>query len=118
LTTVTKDAVTVTPLFVIGWQSAREARTVVHDILGKPTADFTLRPSGPRGGTLTYFFADLADAISCEVLHADAPGILVLSDTAIPGGTMAYVVTGDVSLVAANDEGRRWTLEVTYRSTT
>jgi hypothetical protein len=115
-TTITKGASIVLALFVLGWDTPRTARTVEHNVIGKPVPDFTLRPSGPRGGTLTYFFDDLGDAVACETLHADAPAPLTVADPAIPGGSLVYVVTGDVTLSAANEAGAVWTVAVGFRA--
>jgi hypothetical protein len=115
-TTITKGATTVVALFVLGWNTPRTARTVEHDVIGKPIPDFTLRPSGPRGGTLTYFFDQLTAAQACETLHADAPAQVTVADPGIPAGVLTYVVTGDVTLSAADEAGAVWTVAVGFRA--
>lgn len=118
MTTISKAGVSVDASMVLGWSSTRDARTVEHAIIGKPAPDFTLRASTPRGGTLSYFLPDLADAIALEALHGDDPAPVTLTDPAIPGGTLTYVVTGGVELLAADEAGLHWQVNVQYRATT
>lgn len=118
MTTIAKAGATVTALTVLGWDTTRPARTVVHAVIGKPEPDFTLRASGPRTGTVRYLFAELADAEACESLHGDAPAPVTLTDPATPGSPMVYLVTGAVHLTADDEAGTRWSVSVDFTEIT
>lgn len=113
-TLITKGGDQLAPLFVYGWDTARPARTVVHEIIARPDPDFTVRPSGTRRGTLTYLFADVGDAVACERLHADDPAPVTLADPDVPDGGGVYVVTGEVGLASADDVGTSWFVRVGF----
>ncbi len=115
MTTLTRGAVIITPYDVLGWESSRAARTVLHAVLERPGPDVTLRAAAPRRGVLRLFFTTYAEALEAEEAHAVA-GVWTLVDTDEPGWDMSYVVAdGDVSTRAATDWGGAWTVEVPYQ---
>lgn len=112
--TLTRGATTLTPFDVLGWDSTRESRTVLHQPIDNPVPEVTGRPAAPRSGTLRLFFVSLDDAQAAEDAHAQ-PGPWLLVD---PDGwfrTMRYVVTGPVRLASTSDDGDRWLVEVGYQ---
>lgn len=103
-----------TPDLVLGWDSSRQSRTVVHDVLGRPDPDVTLRPASTRTGTLRLFFLDLATAVACEEAHAAAT-IWTLSTADVLPATMRYVVDGQIRLTSDGPAHARWVLEAPFR---
>lgn len=96
---------TITPLLVIGYESTRTARNVVHQILNRANPDVSLRPATLRTGTLTMLCASLAIAQSLEQLHLQ-DGIMRLQDADLPAAAMYYVPNGSIT-VTLDPEGRR-----------
>jgi hypothetical protein len=103
----------ITPLLVLGYETARQSQSIFHDILGGGQ-DVTLRPASLRSGTLRLLLATEAEAVAAETAHA-AGKVLRLTDTDRPSVSMSYVLDG--SLVRRLDDGTRklWTLDVGYR---
>lgn len=62
----TVPVVSITPTIVNGYRSEREARSIVHPILGRTTPDVTLRPASLRTGNLELLFRDEADAVAAS----------------------------------------------------
>ncbi|QOC24400.1 hypothetical protein IC744_14035 [Microbacterium hominis] len=54
-TTITSGGSAISAL-ITAYESERETRSIVHEILSNSTADITLRPSGLRTGNLTLTF--------------------------------------------------------------
>ena len=118
MATITDGVSTITPDLILGWRSTRTSRTVLHTVIGKPDPDVTLRPSGLRAGVLRLFFLTSDDAHAAEALHTTAAVLHLDADPEQPDLSMAYVTAGPVDYAAATDEGRHWTLDVTYQEVT
>ncbi|MFV0315496.1 MAG: hypothetical protein ACK5O2_00845 [Microthrixaceae bacterium] len=108
----------VSPRLVMEWQTRREARTIVHDLLYSDDQVVTLRPPKPRRGTLKYFFATPSEAAACHAMHTD-PAVLTL--TAGIGDTeqvLSYVVAeGDLTVTLDPETALATVVEVPYRET-
>lgn len=98
---------------VTGYEARRESRTRVHDVIGRWDPDVTLRPAGPRTGTLSIWCADLDAAAALDALHK-AADVLELADTDRPDIDMSYVVDGSIA-VAPEIGTERWIVSVDYR---
>lgn len=95
-TTITNGTDTLTPTLIDGWEATREARTIVHQILGSNEPAVTLRPQGLRAGTLEIVVGtDASLAASIEEMLC-AGELLALASTSQPVG-MSFVVSGDVT---------------------
>lgn len=116
ITSSAPGVVPVTPRLVLGWQTAREARTVVHDLLYSAVPVVTQRPLAPRKGRLTYFFETAAEAQACYNMHLAAAVFtlnVAISDTT---DTLRYVVAdGDLAFILDQQTARATTVEVPYR---
>jgi hypothetical protein len=112
--TLTRGATTLTPFDVLGWDSTREARTVLHQPIDNPVPEVTAREAAPRSGTLRLFFAEQVDAVAAEDAHA-LPGPWLLTDPDGGYRPMRYVVVGPVRLSSTSDDGSRWIVEVGYQ---
>lgn len=119
-TIITHNTGVITPEVVNGYDAAREARTIVHTILGRPDPDITLRPAGLRSGTLTLVFATGAAAASAEAALL-FPQVLVLSDPDVPQVAMSFVVgpEGQASTRSLDlDTQTVWLLELPFQEVT
>lgn len=74
MTTLTNGTATITPALVLGWETHRTSRTVLHDVLSRSDPEVVLRPSATRAGTLRLFFLTPEEAHECEQMHA-APAV-------------------------------------------
>lgn len=103
------------PEVVDGFEANREARTIVHTILGRSDPDITFRPLGMRAGTLSLVFASGASAAAAENILLSQQ-VFTLRDSAVPEVGMSFVVA-DGELVTRLDDGTRkaWIVEVPYR---
>lgn len=118
MATLTRDAVTITPELVLGWQQGRAGRSVVHQILSRPDPDVTLRPSAVATGTLSLFFTSLTDAQQALTEHADTPGVWTFDGSPEePALTLTYVLSpdGTASMRADGTQLTRWVVEVPYQ---
>ncbi|WP_053205840.1 hypothetical protein [Jiangella muralis] len=93
MTTISDGTTTLTPMLVLGWTPARQARTVAHPMIGRPDPDVTLRPHATRSGQLRILCADEAAAVAMEAMHASGV-LLTLADDDVTSVAMTYAVTG------------------------
>lgn len=102
------------PLQVLGYESQRASANVFHDVIGRPNPDVTLRPAGPRTGTLSFLFASEADAAECERMHAGT-SVLTIDDPELPTIAMPYVADGAISRQLDSDTRALWVVGVAFR---
>lgn len=115
MTTITHSAGVITPRLVIGWETSRPVRTIVHSVLGRTDPDITLRGVGLRAGTLRLLFSTGAEATAAGAVFA-TPQTLTLTDTDVPAIGMAFVVAGGDLAAQLDPETRRlWTLAVPFQ---
>ena len=115
MTTLSNGPTVITPHLVLGWDSARESRTHVHPVLGRPDPEVTVRPAALRAGTLRLFFLTYAEAAAAEAAHAEA-GVWDLDATPdTPGLVGRYVVAGPLALRTDGEAHARWLLEVGFQ---
>jgi hypothetical protein len=101
------------PLATLGHDSAREARTVVHTVMGRAEPDVTLFPSNLRTGTLAMLFDDEALSLEAQRMHAQ-PYVFTMVDPDAPTTNMKYVTVGPVVRVL-DEERTAWTVGVGYQ---
>lgn len=106
--------VQVAPVLVDGYESTREALTVVHQVVNKTFPDVTLRAAGPRKGRLRMLFETEADAVNAFAVLS-VPQAFTISDPDVPGMAMRFVIAeGDLS-IGLDDETRAvWWVEVPF----
>lgn len=115
MTTLSNGTTTITPTTVDGYEALQEARTIAHTIIGRAADDFTLRPAGPRTGTLKLVFDDAASADEARTLHAGVH-VWTLVDPDVSTIGMQYVVEGGSISPALDDETRAvWIVSVPFR---
>lgn len=118
-TTITSGASTITPTQVLGYKAAREAQTIVHNILGVSAPDVTLRPASLRSGRLELGFqgasAQANSKTAADLLASAATFNLVSTDlTTIP---MPFVVQGTVERELEDGSRAAWIVSFDYQET-
>lgn len=116
---ITDGETTITPTVVDGYQADRDARSIVHEILGRSAADVTARPASLRTGTLRLGFVGSTaeeDSKEAEDLHATG-ALLVFSSSELPTIDMSYVVPlgGRITRELENTTRAAWMLTVTFQ---
>lgn len=114
MTTITGGATTITPQLVTGYQSARAAGTIVHEIPGADMPSATLAVASSRAGTLSCLFLTEAAAVALEALLQTA-AIFTFADPDIPLANMTFVLTGSIDRALEDTTRRRWTVSFGYR---
>lgn len=106
---------TITPQAIVGYQSTRASKNILHDVLGRGDADVTFQPTGLRTGTLTMLFGSQALALAGEVFYAATGGKFVYTDTDFSGLSMTHVPSGNIVVAYLDDtNGQGWTLAVDF----
>lgn len=114
MTTLTNGTDIVTPILVTGYESAREAQTIVHRVLGRAEPEVVLQDASLRTGTLEMLFASEADALAAEQAHAVA-AVWSLTDPDRDSLGMSYVVAGgDISRVLDDETRSYWFVSVPF----
>ena len=111
-TTITTSAGTLYPLAVSEYSTRRNARSIVHDVLGRADPDVTIRPASLRSGMLRMSFNSAASSLAAENAHATGQSFTVVSPVA--GVAMRYVVAGGQIERSYSDAGE-WVLMVPFQ---
>lgn len=109
MATMTRGAVTLTALDVLGWSMTRTSRTVVHDIIGDSEPDVTARPPGLRTGTVRLLVSTEAEAEVIASALAVVGGPWSIDASVL---TMDARVTGDITTTSLTDDGVMWAVDV------
>lgn len=114
MATLSNGTDTISPELVTGYQSTREPRTIVHNILGTSSVDVTVRPAGPRSGTLELLILSEADAAAAETALSGAT-VWTLTDADRSTIGMSFVVSGGAITRTLEDETRQlWLVSVPF----
>lgn len=92
------------PILLDGYETSQQSRHVVHELLDGESIAITLRPAGPRRGTLRALFATYEEAIALNADLAEA-AVLTLEDTDNPAIDMSFIAI-DSSTASAEDQTR------------
>lgn len=113
-TTISNGVSSVTPTLITSYEHRRAVRTLVHDVIGSPVPDVTMRPARTRAGMLTAVCASRADATALDAMLAASSVLTVTStDEARLDGLRLVVADGEV---AVRLEGRStWVVEWPYQ---
>ena len=101
------------PFMVLGYETARESRNLVHDTLDGGIAVALYVPR-PRSGTLRLFYLTEADAAAAATLHARNTSF-TLESTDRTTINMAYVTVGTTRTALDDATRNRWTVDVGYQ---
>lgn len=112
-TTITRDATSLTPRLVLGYKSEREARNLIHTVIGRPDPEVTMKAAGLRTGTLEFLMLTLTDALAMESLHTGL-GVLTLTDDDRPGLNMSYVASGKIEVELDDETRSLWVVRVDF----
>lgn len=114
-TIITHAGGTITPEVVNGFASSRQARSIVHTILGRPDPDITFRPAGLRKGELTLVFETGAEAAAAEAVLV-VPQVFGLNDPDVPQVSMSFVVAdGEIQNALDLETQRVWIVRVPFQ---
>lgn len=116
-TTISNGTDTLTATVMDGYEATREARNVVHEILGSNVPAVSLRAARTRSGTFRFMFVDAAVAQAALNMLGSASKI-TLADTDRPGVGMIFVAAGSVSIELEDSTRNLWVIECDYRETT
>lgn len=112
MATVSRGDVTLTPDLIMGWELTREARSVVHSIIGTDEVVVTARPPAPPAGELRLIWTDAAAAHAAADELSIPGGAWTWSEPdALAGDFVAYV-SGRVTVAALDDEASAWQVTV------
>lgn len=115
MSAITHSTGTITPRVVLGWEASRRARSLVHEVLGRPDPDITLRPAGVRSGTLRLLFATGAEAAAAASVFATAQ-TLTITDPDVAQVSMSFVVAeGDIVVQLDPETRRLWMLSAPFQ---
>ena len=106
---ITAGAVTITPSLILGYESTREPRTIVHAIMGLESPDTTLRPAGLRKGRMELGFTGAtaeADSRAAETTLA-TPAVFSLVSSDRLTVQMSFVLPEGGSLTRALEDQTR-----------
>ncbi|WP_294947764.1 hypothetical protein [uncultured Microbacterium sp.] len=111
-TIITSNGGTITPSAVIGWESTRDGRTIVHQSINRSEPDATLRPAGLRKGRMEISFATAtseADSAAAETLLATASVFSVISTDKV-SVQLAFVIPdgGNIARTLSPTTGAAW----------
>ena len=112
ITAVSTEATT-SPELVLGYQTSRESRNIVHDLISGRIAVTMVGPR-PRAGVLELFYLTENDAFDAMNLHA-TESMFTLYDSDRPAVNMTYVIDGSVELELDDETRDRWVVSVGYQ---
>lgn len=115
-TTITHAGGIITPSALRGWSASAPINSRVHNILGRPDPDITVRPAGLRRGTLTLVFGTGAEAYAARgVLAVTQP--LTLVNSGVAQVSMTFVVATESGGELGEVLGRagEWTITVPFQ---
>jgi len=110
---ITRGDVDIIPTIVDGYESTHETRSIVHQILGRPDPDVTLRPAGLRTGTLRLVFADEFAAADAET-EFGVGGVFTFHPIERETLPMDFVPTGRVTRTLDDQTRRVWIVAVDF----
>jgi hypothetical protein len=117
--TITHSQGTIVPALIDGYESTREGRSVMHEILGTSRVDVTLRPAAPRTGTLRLLILTEADAAAAEIVIARAE-VFTLTSTERATVDMQFFVPpgGRISRELDEDTRDHWIVAFDFHEVT
>lgn len=101
------------PRLVLGYETSRESRNVVHDLIGGGIAVALVAPR-PRSGDLRLFYPEEVDAWGALELHS-LEAVFTLTEASRPAVGMTYVVNGSVSLALDDNTRKNWVVTIPYQ---
>lgn len=117
--TITHAGGIIAPVLIDGYESERAAGTLVHRILGSPNVDVTLRPAGPRHGTLRLLFADEVTSAGAELaLSRGEAYTLTVTDRATTHMRFVIPEGGSITRTLDDDTRALWLVTVSFHEVT
>lgn len=109
-------AAATTPVLVLGYDTTRESRNIVHDTLDGGIA-VVMIPPRPRSGELRLFYPAESDARdAAELLARDTSFLLVSTERPTIG--MTFVLSGRLRTELDDRTRNAWTVTAGYQEIT
>jgi hypothetical protein len=115
--TLTAGTTTVTPHLLLGWETTRQSRNVIHEIIGAPEPYVTLVAAATESGTLQFLFDNVTDADAAMDLFASGQVITMAVDD-LDTLTMDIVLSDRVSRTLDDQTLTRWIVAADIRQVT
>lgn len=113
-TTITDGTTSVTPVLVVAYEHSRSPRTIVHEVIGRPDPDVTLRAATSRSGALRAVLTDPDDVTALDAMLA-RPTVLSVSSTDEPRLNGLTFVVADREVLVRLEGQATWVVEWPYR---
>lgn len=116
-TILTMGETVISPTICLAIESEREPQTVVHEIIGRPDPDVTLRPASTRQGTIRLCFLGDTSETDSAAAEAALGGLGVWTIISDERSTLAFdfIVSGKLTRVLDDVTRNDWTVEVGFR---
>jgi hypothetical protein len=101
---------------VLGYEATTEVPTVVHQIVGVASPDFSVAPARPRTGTFEFLCLNETDAITLRGFLCQL-GSFTLADTDTNMADTTFLVTGNVTFALDVDTRQRVVVSADYTET-
>lgn len=118
MATITRGATVLTPRVILPASLVRPGRSVVHEVIGTPDVDLTVRAPGPRAGEVRAIWPTEAAAAAAAAALGTAGGAWTFADAPALGADMVAYVVGDVVIEALTDWGGTWQVTVGVQEVT
>lgn len=116
---ITSGANVIAPTMILGYESARPTRTLIHDIVDRAEPDAILRPAGLRKGRLTLGFSGPtgeSDSAAAEaVLAAAVAPVLSSPDRATVSMRFVLPEGGTLSRMLDPETRDAWMVEFDWQ---
>lgn len=113
MTTISNGSTTITPSLVLGYTARRATRNVVHQVIGRPDPDVTLREAASRTGTLRLLFTTETAAHDAVEALASAD-VWALSEDDLTTIDMRFVASGEIEKALDDRTRTIWTVTADY----
>lgn len=111
--TAVSSAATTSPVVVNGYETSRQSRNIVYDLLAGGIYVVLVSPR-PRNGVMRLVYENEADAFEAVALHGLETHFTLESDE-VPSVNMTYVVDGEISAELDPETLTVWVVTVGYQ---
>lgn len=113
--TATNGAGSTSPLAVAGYDTSRQSRNIIHDLLDGSIGTSFIAPR-PRSGDLVTVYTDRAEAFAAYALYAQESSFTYVSDD-VPELGMTFVLDGslDIEAESVDEDMTVWYVRVGYQ---
>lgn len=113
MATIASGTLTFSPELITGWTAGQESRNVIHNIIGRPDPDVTLKPAGTRTGTLEMLFLTATAATTARDVLANGT-IFTITDSESWLNGLKFVMSGNISSALEDETRNMWTITADF----